>query len=529
MPHYHQYFLILSIFKTQIDDDFIARYQMNYGSDLSQVSSGPGENPSHAAGPVDWTDFNAKLARLREEKGDDSEEVQQLTKAAHESLNAYYNSPAYREWYEAYCKQKEITVPKQNQTVQVSQNLPQKSKKLRYDLKPSERMRGMLDADGEDPDEALARAEAELQAGIPLVSDLRDAPHPSTDTALESDKGNETSTNPGNQTTINPTQADGTVESKKTSAAKRKQIAPPPAWYEIDESKNTHVYVSGFPPTITQKEFQDLMSKYGVIMNEPFTNKPRAKLYLDESGQPKGDGRCCYVKVESVELALKILDGMVYAPGYTLHVERAKFQPKGEFDPKKRRRLTLKEKKKLREQQESLFRWGIDTSKFVRGKKERVLILKNAFVETDFLTNPLGAVSVTFSTAEEADTALAFLNGALFNYPGSGGARQLHVERWDGKTNYSVQEDKDEEKSRINNWEEYLGGGESSSEEDEGTNPAPVTETDVALASATTHSPSSNRRAPMEEDQDYWDTSSPERADTDDELNAGGSSGDETA
>lgn len=43
---------------------------------------------------------------------------------------------------------------------------------------------------------------------------------------------------------------------------------------------------------------------------------------------------------------------MVYAPGYTLRVERAKFHPKGEFDPKKRRRLTMKEKKKLKEQQE---------------------------------------------------------------------------------------------------------------------------------------------------------------------------------
>lgn len=43
---------------------------------------------------------------------------------------------------------------------------------------------------------------------------------------------------------------------------------------------------------------------------------------------------------------------MLYTPGYTIHVERAKFQPKGEFDPKKRRRLTVKEKKKLREQQE---------------------------------------------------------------------------------------------------------------------------------------------------------------------------------
>lgn len=53
-----------------------------------------------------------------------------------------------------------------------------------------------------------------------------------------------------------------------------------------------------------------------------------------------------------MELALKILDGMTYEKDYVIHVERAKFQPKGVFDPKKRRRLTTKEKKKIKEQQE---------------------------------------------------------------------------------------------------------------------------------------------------------------------------------
>ncbi|VDQ16356.1 unnamed protein product [Trichobilharzia regenti] len=56
---------------------------------------------------------------------------------------------------------------------------------------------------------------------------------------------------------------------------------------------------------------------------------------------------------------------------------------------------------------------------------------------------------------------------ALFDYPGTGGARQLEAERWDGKTNYNVFESKDKEASRLQNWEEYLGGSSSSGEEDE--------------------------------------------------------------
>ena len=41
------------------------------------------------------------------------------------------------------------------------------------------------------------------------------------------------------------------------------------------------------------------MNKCGLIMYDPRTKKPKLKLYLDENGQPKGDGRCCYIKVGS--------------------------------------------------------------------------------------------------------------------------------------------------------------------------------------------------------------------------------------
>jgi HIV Tat-specific factor 1 len=39
------------------------------------------------------------------------------------------------------------------------------------------------------------------------------------------------------------------------------------------------------------------------------TNKPKIKVYRDENGVPKGDALCTYVKVESVDLALTIIDG----------------------------------------------------------------------------------------------------------------------------------------------------------------------------------------------------------------------------
>ncbi|CAL8108661.1 unnamed protein product [Calicophoron daubneyi] len=347
----------------KIDEDFIARYQMNYGVIPAEQNAAPNSTS------VGWTDFNAQLARLRQEKGEDSEEVRNLTKAAQDALASYYNSPEYREWYEAYCRSKQ-----EDQTQQtVSSKQPAKPAKMKLNnlsLRPAERVLSAFGNTQDDAEAALARAEAEQQAGVPL---------PLESTAPELQAENKESIQQQEQVT----EKDGAAESQ--ASKKRKATAPKPAWYEMDDTKNTHVYVTGLPPDITEKQFAELMSKYGVIMNEPFTNKLRAKLYLDSSGKPKGDGRCCYVKVESVDLALKLLDGMIYSPGYVLHAERAKFQLRGQFDPHKRRRLTLKEKKKLKAQQESLFRWGIDVSKFVRSKKERVVVLKNAFLETDFV------------------------------------------------------------------------------------------------------------------------------------------------
>lgn len=61
---------------------------------------------------------------------------------------------------------------------------------------------------------------------------------------------------------------------------------------------------------------------------------------------------CFCLQVESVELALKILDGYEVR-GNKIHVERAKFTMKGNFDPsKKRKKLTNKEKKRLKEKQQ---------------------------------------------------------------------------------------------------------------------------------------------------------------------------------
>ncbi|KAJ7388733.1 HIV Tat-specific factor 1 [Desmophyllum pertusum] len=115
-------------------------------------------------------------------------------------------------------------------------------------------------------------------------------------------------------------------------------------WFEVEGNKNPNVYVSGLPLEITEEEFLEMMSKFGIIMQDPDTNKPKIKLYRDQNGQPKGDGRCCYLKLESVDLSIKLLDESNYK-GNTIHVEQAEFHLKGEYNPALKKKKKNKKKK----------------------------------------------------------------------------------------------------------------------------------------------------------------------------------------
>jgi len=69
------------------------------------------------------------------------------------------------------------------------------------------------------------------------------------------------------------------------------------AWFEIEDERNSNVYVSGLPEDITLEEFKEFMTKVGVVAYDPIYRKPKLKLYANADGSFKGDGRCCYIKV----------------------------------------------------------------------------------------------------------------------------------------------------------------------------------------------------------------------------------------
>ncbi|XP_065362643.1 17S U2 SnRNP complex component HTATSF1 [Calliphora vicina] len=268
-------------------------------------------------------------------------------------------------------------------------------------------------------------------------------------------------------------------EDAKQGGVKRKQPQEPPKWFEIDPDQNTKVYVSNLPLDITLDEFADIMGKCGMIMRDPQTQKYKLKLYTESEGQIKGDGLCDYIKVESVDLALNILDEYDLR-GNKLRVQRAQFQMRGEYNPALKPKRKKKDKEKLAKIKEKLFDWRPEKMRGERSKHEKTVIIKNLFHPELFekevqlildYQNDLreecskcgtvrkvviydrhseGVAQINMSSPEEADLVIQMMQGRFF------GKRQLTAEHWDGKTKYKSEETEEEIQKRLNKWDQYL-------------------------------------------------------------------------
>eukprot|EP00092_Neocalanus_flemingeri_P018482 GFUD01020002.1.p1 GENE.GFUD01020002.1~~GFUD01020002.1.p1 ORF type:complete len:583 (-),score=207.57 GFUD01020002.1:2-1750(-) len=287
--------------------------------------------------------------------------------------------------------------------------------------------------------------------------------------------------------------ADGKAEPTKPSEEVAKPVPEPvvkktkgtvvdePAkWFDVEEAKTTKVYVSNLPTSITEESFVELMSKCGMVEFDVRTKKPKVKIYRDADNVPKGDGLCSYIKPESVQLALTILDGSELE-GQEISVQRAKFEMKGDYDPKlKPKKLTKKQIEKAKKQKEKLFAWVPEKMKGERAKYEKVVVIKNMFDVEDldadpglildyssriraqsekfgsvtkvclYDKHPEGVCQVFFKDPSEADMAVQMLHGRLF------GKKVMSVETWDGKSKYKMEESKTEESERLQQWEKFL-------------------------------------------------------------------------
>ncbi|GMT01470.1 hypothetical protein PENTCL1PPCAC_23644, partial [Pristionchus entomophagus] len=280
-----------------------------------------------------------------------------------------------------------------------------------------------------------------------------------------------------------------TKEELKKEKAERK-IPRPPGWVDMEEKVHA-VYVSGLPLDIEEKEFTDIMTKCGVVASDARTRKPKIKLYRDEEGNVKGDGRVCYVRPESLELALSLLDESDLR-GKKIHVERAHFEMKGDYDPKKKRKkLTAAQKKRYMEQQNRHFEWRPEKPRNYRPVSDCTVVIKGLFTLDEmnedasrlfalkeelatscavygtvkkvvvYDNNPSGVATVAFDSTDGSDQAVKMLNGRPVR------GRTLEAGLWDGKTKYKMEETEEQAAKRLEAWNKFMETGGEKEEDGE--------------------------------------------------------------
>lgn len=105
------------------------------------------------------------------------------------------------------------------------------------------------------------------------------------------------------------------IEKKIKYKEKKKQ-----KWYK--PKINSFIYVSNLPLDMTKEELEKFATKCGVIRLDRVTGNKKIKLYTDESGKFKGDASVSYVKLESVEMALELLNDSEIRPGCRVSVSK---------------------------------------------------------------------------------------------------------------------------------------------------------------------------------------------------------------
>ncbi|KAI8318379.1 hypothetical protein GQ54DRAFT_300437 [Martensiomyces pterosporus] len=275
--------------------------------------------------------------------------------------------------------------------------------------------------------------------------------------------------------------------------------------------ENTSVYISGLPLDTTEEEVAEYFSQCGAIMPDISTNKPRVRLYRDNSGRPKGDGLVTYFKAPSVQLALDILDDSQFrtTEPTRISVQKAVFEEKDKrgsdkAETSKRSRVDPKLIQRRLNQLEKQLDW-FEGGGEIAERYKRTVILKHMFtlqeLEEDVtllldLTEDVreeceklgavssvkiydmseeGVISVKFKDELAARACVKAMNGRFF------AGQQIEASIYDGHTRYkssaknasvaaasgsgeqgtagNEQNDDDEEAKRMEKYSEWLDSG----------------------------------------------------------------------
>ena len=263
--------------------------------------------------------------------------------------------------------------------------------------------------------------------------------------------------------------------------------------------KNTAVYVTGLPSDVTIEEIKDYFSLCGVIMDDLIHGGPRIKLYTDDQdGGLKGDGLVVFLRPESVQLAVNLLDSSPLRPDHIIRVQPAEFHHIQNEEKEEEAQERLEEQKRLpldketwkrrMEQMTKRLDWREDEvadqrALFKQLENERIVIISSMFnpsdkptrleeVEQDALEEcqkfgqcrvtlleERGLIAIKFDSRERASMCKERMNGRL--YYGKKLSARLHdgsfkIKKKSKKTDSSGEDERLEEFSR---WLEQEEGG----------------------------------------------------------------------
>ncbi len=291
--------------------------------------------------------------------------------------------------------------------------------------------------------------------------------------------------------------------------------------------KRTAVYATGLPEDTTVDELAEYFGKYGVIMDDMFTGRPRIKLYEREDGAFKGEALVVYLREESATLAAQLLDESYFRPTVLIRVEPARFEREAateEAPPSSspavpegaRRKVDKRTWKQHMQQMQRKLEWtandalspeeeaALNAERRRREKYARIVVLRGMFAAGDLADDPkfvlelkeevreeaerLGEVSavhvladkllctIKFRERESAEACLRLMNGRYF------GGRRIAAYSYDGSFSLREQSTRAEaeEQERLERFGEWLEGQEADDKQDDDGEGEKETETPQA-------------------------------------------------
>ncbi|KAJ1926363.1 hypothetical protein IWQ60_003849 [Tieghemiomyces parasiticus] len=254
------------------------------------------------------------------------------------------------------------------------------------------------------------------------------------------------------------------LETQSTKTTKRKINSAG----ETQKPPVKSVYIQGLPTDVTVDELKATFSRFGLIMEDFETKRPKIKLYTNEDGTPKGDALITYFKPESVPLAINLMDDAPLRPGGgdNLRVSEAEFKIKESAsadggNSEARAKVDARKKKMRLQQMEKKLTWFESEEPTISEKHRKTVILKHMFDPAEFDEDPTLLLDLKEDIRHECEKLgevtvvklFDLMNGRWF------GGRQVEAAIFDGKGKYeqsNVKESDEQTAERLEKFAAWL-------------------------------------------------------------------------